>query len=94
MRQARGTAPLSRLSICGLAAILLIVLGGQAFALDPSRQLSQYMLDDWQMPEGLPQSSVQALAPTFADRTGRLWSGSAAAAFVLELSIAPVAESP
>src|ERR1700678_4146331 len=72
MRQAPGCLSLSGLSMRGLAAILLLVVGGHALALDPSRQLSQYVLDNWQLQEGLPQSSVQALART---PDGYLWVG-------------------
>lgn len=43
-----------------------------AAALDPSRALTQYQNDRWQTEQGLPQSSVQALAQT---RDGYLWIG-------------------
>ena len=43
-----------------------------AHALDPSLQLTQYGLDNWQIPEGLPQSSAQAIART---PDGYLWIG-------------------
>src|SRR3984957_17240285 len=72
MRQTRGFAFPNRLSIRSLVAVLLVVVCGQAFALDPSRRLSQYILDNWQMPEGLPQTSAQALART---PDGYLWVG-------------------
>ncbi len=68
----RGVAVLNRLWIRGLLAALLIGVGAPAFALDPSLQLSQYVLDNWQIPEGLPQTSVQAIART---PDGYLWVG-------------------
>jgi signal transduction histidine kinase/ligand-binding sensor domain-containing protein/CheY-like chemotaxis protein len=50
----------------------LLATGGSAHALEPSVQLSQYVLDNWQNPEGLPQSSAQAIART---PDGYLWIG-------------------
>jgi signal transduction histidine kinase/ligand-binding sensor domain-containing protein/CheY-like chemotaxis protein/HPt (histidine-containing phosphotransfer) domain-containing protein len=50
----------------------LLAVGGVAHALDPSLKLSQYGLDNWQIPEGLPQTSAQALART---PDGYIWIG-------------------
>src|SRR6266702_3723111 len=72
MCQARRLAVLKRLRTRGLLAVLLIGVCAQAFALDPSLQPSQYVLDNWQIPEGLPQTSVQAIART---PDGYLWVG-------------------
>ncbi len=72
MWQARGVAVLNRLRIRGLLGVLLMGVCAQALALDPSLQLSQYVLDNWQIPEGLPQTSVQAIART---PDGYLWVG-------------------
>jgi signal transduction histidine kinase/ligand-binding sensor domain-containing protein/DNA-binding response OmpR family regulator len=58
-------------SICVLA-ILAFIDSRAAFALDPSLRLSQYQLDNWQVQDGMPQSSAQAIART-AD--GYLWIG-------------------
>ena len=63
MCQARGIA---------ILAILLFGAWTPALALDPSLQPSQYILDNWQIPEGLPQTSVQAIART---PDGYLWVG-------------------
>ena len=63
---------LRRCSVHGVLAILLIIACRQAFALDPSLRPSQYLVDNWQIPEGLPQTSVQALART---PDGYLWIG-------------------
>src|SRR5260221_13393135 len=71
MWRARGAA-LIGLRIRGLLAVLLIGVCAQALALDPSLQLSQYVLNNWQIPEGLPQTSVQAIART---PDGYLWVG-------------------
>jgi signal transduction histidine kinase/ligand-binding sensor domain-containing protein/CheY-like chemotaxis protein/HPt (histidine-containing phosphotransfer) domain-containing protein len=53
-------------------AILLILVSLSAQALDPSLKLSQYVLDNWQIPQGLPQNSAQAIART---PDGYLWVG-------------------
>jgi len=58
--------------IRGVLGVLLMALAGVAHALDPSMQPSQYVLDNWQIPEGLPQSSAQAIART---PDGYLWVG-------------------
>ncbi|MDP8984848.1 MAG: response regulator [Pseudomonadota bacterium] len=52
--------------------MMLIAFCARAVALEPSLEPSQYVLDNWQIPEGLPQTSVQAIART-AD--GYLWVG-------------------
>src|SRR5215471_5557098 len=51
-----------------------LVLAGavRADALDPGRTLTQYVHRIWQVPQGLPQASIYAIAQT-ADR--RLWLG-------------------
>ena len=54
------------------AAMLLIMVSLSAHALDPTLKLSQYVLDNWQIPQGLPQSSAQAIART---PDGYLWVG-------------------
>ena len=56
----------------GFLAFLLLLSCGHALALDPSRQPSQYVLDNWQIPEGLPQASALAIART---PDGYLWVG-------------------
>ena len=53
-------------------AMLLIMVSLSAQALDPTLKLSQYVLDNWQIPQGLPQSSAQAIART---PDGYLWVG-------------------
>ncbi|MGC1521523.1 MAG: two-component regulator propeller domain-containing protein, partial [Steroidobacteraceae bacterium] len=52
--------------------MLLIAVCTPAPALEPSLEPSQYVLDNWQIPEGLPQTSVQAIART---PDGYLWVG-------------------
>ena len=61
----------TRVSSVTLLGILLI-FGGRAFALDPALQLSQYVVDTWQSPEGLPQNAAEAIART---PDGYLWIG-------------------
>src|SRR5271165_7238788 len=70
--QRRGIAAFSWLRARGLLAVMLIGVCARAFALDPSLQPSQYVVDNWQIPEGLPQTSVQAIART---PDGYLWVG-------------------
>jgi signal transduction histidine kinase/ligand-binding sensor domain-containing protein/CheY-like chemotaxis protein/HPt (histidine-containing phosphotransfer) domain-containing protein len=53
-------------------AMLLILVSFSAHALDPSLKLSQYVLDNWQILQGLPQNSAQAIART---PDGYLWVG-------------------
>ncbi len=53
-------------------AMLLLMVSFSAYALDPTLKLSQYVLDNWQIPQGLPQSSAQAIART---PDGYLWVG-------------------
>jgi signal transduction histidine kinase/ligand-binding sensor domain-containing protein/CheY-like chemotaxis protein/HPt (histidine-containing phosphotransfer) domain-containing protein len=52
--------------------VLLMTLCRQSLALDPALQPSQYVLDNWQIPDGLPQTSAQAIART---PDGYLWVG-------------------
>ena len=59
-------------SASGLLAVLLMIVAGHALALDPSLKISQYVLDQWQIPEGLPQNSAGSIART---PDGYLWIG-------------------
>ena len=62
-----GAAFLQRLGL-----VLLLTASGPALALDPALQLTQYVVDNWQISDGLPQSSVAAIART---PDGYLWLG-------------------
>src|ERR1700675_2692156 len=53
-------------------AILLSIVSRAALALDPSLRLSQYLVENWQIQDGLPQTSAQAIART---PDGYLWVG-------------------
>lgn len=56
-----------------LAALLAILLApGTARALDPSKQLTQYARSVWEIPQGLPQNTVEDIAQT---PDGYLWIG-------------------
>ena len=72
LRPARDVALSIGLPFRGFAALLLLIVCGHAQALDPSRQPTQYVLDNWQIPEGLPQTSALAIART---PDGYLWVG-------------------
>jgi signal transduction histidine kinase/ligand-binding sensor domain-containing protein/DNA-binding response OmpR family regulator len=63
---------MTRLAIRGLLAILFAAVSAPSLALNPALQPTQYVLDNWQIADGLPQSSVQALART---PDGYLWIG-------------------
>jgi ligand-binding sensor domain-containing protein/signal transduction histidine kinase/CheY-like chemotaxis protein/HPt (histidine-containing phosphotransfer) domain-containing protein len=63
---------MSRIAIRGLLSLFLLGVALDALALDPSLQPTQYVLDNWQIPDGLPQSTSQALART---PDGYLWIG-------------------
>jgi ligand-binding sensor domain-containing protein/signal transduction histidine kinase/DNA-binding response OmpR family regulator len=52
--------------------VLLAAVCGPARALDPTLRPSQYVLDNWQSSEGLPQNSARAIART---PDGYLWAG-------------------
>src|SRR5271163_190694 len=56
----------------GVPAALFLCAGQDSFALDPSLSLSQYLVEDWQIQDGLPQTSAQAIART---PDGYLWIG-------------------
>jgi signal transduction histidine kinase/ligand-binding sensor domain-containing protein/CheY-like chemotaxis protein len=60
----------ARLTVCALVSWLL--WSDAAYALDPSKAITQYSHDVWQTKDGLPQSSVQAIVQT---RDGYLWIG-------------------
>jgi ligand-binding sensor domain-containing protein/signal transduction histidine kinase/CheY-like chemotaxis protein/HPt (histidine-containing phosphotransfer) domain-containing protein len=60
------------MTLSGLA--LALALAWPASALDPARAVTQYQLDGWRTPAGLPSETVGALART---RDGYLWVGTA-----------------
>src|SRR5882757_191449 len=55
-----------------LALCCFLVLGQRAYALDPHKQITQYVHDAWKTNDGLPQNASQALLQT---RDGYLWVG-------------------
>src|SRR5258708_14223072 len=69
---ARLTTTLIPRALRACVATLLLMVSFSAHALDPSLKLSQYVLDNWQIPQGLPQISAQAIART---PDGYLWVG-------------------
>ena len=70
----REGRPVTSAGVAAVAVLLLTLAAGAlpAEALDPTRALTQYQNDRWQTEQGLPQSTVQALAQT---RDGYLWVG-------------------
>jgi ligand-binding sensor domain-containing protein len=63
---------MTRVAIRGLLAILFVAAAAPSLALNPALQPTQYVLDNWQIADGLPQNTVQALART---PDGYLWIG-------------------
>jgi signal transduction histidine kinase/ligand-binding sensor domain-containing protein/DNA-binding response OmpR family regulator len=63
---------MTRVAIRGLLAILFVAAAAPSLALNPALQPTQYVFDNWQIADGLPQSTVQALART---PDGYLWVG-------------------
>jgi ligand-binding sensor domain-containing protein/signal transduction histidine kinase len=61
-----------RAATCALAAIIFMTFCARAIALDPKLQVTQYVVDNWQIPEGLPLNSVESIART---SDGYLWIG-------------------
>ena len=47
--------------------VTLVACAPRAYALDPSRTLSQYVHRIWQVQQGLPQASIYAILQTRAD---------------------------
>jgi signal transduction histidine kinase/ligand-binding sensor domain-containing protein/CheY-like chemotaxis protein/HPt (histidine-containing phosphotransfer) domain-containing protein len=72
LHPSRRVSLTTRISAFGLLAMLLLFVSGPAVALDPSLRPSQYILDQWQTPEGLPQNGAATIirAPD-----GYLWIG-------------------
>jgi hypothetical protein len=87
MRWTRDVARPNQYLIRTLLAALLAVVCAPARAHDPSPQLSQYVLNNWQTSEGLSRNSANAIARTPGGR-GR------GAAFIAELPFKRVTESP
>src|SRR5450759_1809106 len=60
-----------------LAGVLLLplVLADRGFALDPAKDLKQYHCRTWNRQNGLPATSINAIAQT---KDGYLWFGTAA----------------
>src|ERR1700728_4483887 len=63
---------MTRLAIRGLLVILFVVAASPCLALNPTLLPTQYVFDNWQIADGLPQSTVQTLART---PDGYLWIG-------------------
>ena len=63
---------MTRVAIRGLLGILFVAAAAPSLALNPALQPTQYVLDNWQIADGLPQNTVQALART---PDGYLWIG-------------------
>ena len=63
---------MTRLAIRALLVILAVAAANPCPALSPALLPTQYVLDNWQIADGLPQSTVQALART---SDGYLWMG-------------------
>ena len=56
--------------LCWLSCVVLLAFGGEAVGLDPQKAISQYSHAEWQIEDGLPQSTVRAIVQT---RDGYIW---------------------
>lgn len=72
MRSNRAMCRAARLSVTTCAVLAMHFTAVRTSALDPAKSLSQYRHASWGTSEGLPQSSVQAIAQT---TDGYLWLG-------------------
>jgi ligand-binding sensor domain-containing protein len=54
------------------AALAIAAIAANAYALDPSRTLTQYVHRIWQVQQGLPQAWIYSIAQT---HDGYLWLG-------------------
>jgi len=54
------------------AALLCLLLGGRAYALDPNKAFEHYVSNNWSIQEGLPQISALAITQ---DSIGYIWVG-------------------
>jgi ligand-binding sensor domain-containing protein/signal transduction histidine kinase len=72
VRPAQERAFVNRLPICTILTLLLFVVWTPAQALDPSLKPSQYILDHWQLSDGLPENATVTIART---PDGYLWIG-------------------
>ena len=63
---------MGRRRCCVSAALALTLCANPLLALDPSKRVTQYMLDGLRREDGLPQSSVQSIVQT---HDGYLWFG-------------------
>ena len=52
------------------SALLWLCSAANSWALDPGKMLTQYSLMSWEIPQGLPQNTVEAIAQT---PEGYLW---------------------
>jgi len=57
---------------CAIAGLAVLWFAASAFALDPTRTVSQYLHDSWGTERGLPGGSITAIAQT---SDGYLWIG-------------------
>lgn len=57
---------------CCLLLICSLLCASSAFALDPNKSFSQYVIDTWQMEQGLPDNFVNDI---IQDRNGYIWMG-------------------
>jgi diguanylate cyclase (GGDEF)-like protein len=75
MDVARFASLLSRArrpALAAIAAACVLAAAREATALNPTRALTQYGHDSWQVEDGLPQNTIDAITQT---RDGYLWLG-------------------
>jgi PAS domain S-box-containing protein len=57
---------------CAIAGLVVVCFAGSAYAVDPTRTVSQYLRDAWGTERGWPGGSITAIAQT---SDGYLWMG-------------------
>lgn len=67
----KGTVAPPPIRVC-LAFMILLLNLAVSFALDPGKEMTQYVHDVWQTEDGLPQNTVYSILQT---RDGYLWLG-------------------
>ena len=63
---------LIRTWLCGVALTAGVMVATRGFALDPNKELDQYDCRAWTYQNGLPVTSVRAIAQT---KDGYIWLG-------------------
>src|SRR5688572_16265761 len=67
-----GHRPATGDLLASATALVVLLVGTNAYALNPAKAISQYVHSVWDSDRGLPQNSVSAIVQT---RDGYIWLG-------------------